>query len=616
MIINERKRRRQARWLIGWFAVAIAAVAWTGASTAQTNSARHSVAGGGTITTSITGTPAAASAPNWLLPVITLSTFTGANIGAQQMLWRPLITYTNNLKIDFSHSVARSAHASGDGKSILVNLNPKWKWSDGKPVTSKDVLFDWNLIKASCPSLAKCQYGAATSIFPFSVTALKIVSPTAFRIVLSRPFNTDTWMRNHLILFSPLPAHVMTRNPATGKVYCRDLVCNKAKDAAAEYAFLSSVANKPTNKVWSVVDGPWKLGPWIANQSYTFLRNDHYTGGPRAKAAKLVWEYFTSDQAEFNALKAGQLDIGYIPLAQAPATLGGYTTYRFHPLLAEFINVNQGSLTDPKAPARCTRAICAMLNMLPVRQALQMAIDQNGWVKSIFHGFALPHCSTIAPVPTTFYGPYRNYCPYGFNLDQAKATLERAGFALQGGTMTYEGATGANLPPKGAQLAFTLGYPTGDTIANQEALLWQANLKKIGVNLSLKQIAFDTLLGQTNQGKANVNAWDASNLANLWYLYPNIVPTGDIDYTCEGGGNFGGYCDPKMTQLVDNQLYKQGLASTYAYVKYAAEQLPGMLNIPTPDSLVAIKTTVSGFSDVQLNPAFSPVPYPELLTVR
>ena len=613
------KGRRMVRTIglvTGLVALVLVLGAWTTGSNSNSRLG-STAAGGGTITTSITGTPAAASAPNWLLPVITLSTFTGPNIGAQQMVWRPLITYTNSLQIDFSHSVAKSATPMNNNTVIDVKLNTKWKWSDGQPVTSKDAEFDWNLIKASCPSLSNCQYGAVTAIFPFSVKKFQIVSPSEFKIVLDKPFNTDTWMRNHLILFVPLPAHVMTKNPATGKVYCSDGVCNNPKQAAAEWKFLSSVANKPTNKVWSVGDGPWLLGPWVPNQSYTFVRNDHYTGGPLAKANKVVWEYFTSDQAEFNALKAGTLDLGYVPVSQATqATISGYHLYTFHPLLAEFINVNQGSLDDPHAAATCTRDICKMMNMLAVRQALQMAIDQPGWVKSIFHGYAEQHCSTISPVPTVFYGPYKNYCPYPLDVNKAKTTLESAGFKLESGVMTYEGPTGAKLPAKGAKLTFTLGYPTGDTAANQEALLWQANLKQVGVTLNLKQLTFDSLLGGTNQGKSNINAWDASNLTNLWYLYPNIVPTGDIDYTCEGGGNFGGYCDQKMNQLVDDQLYKQGLESTYAYVKYAADQLPGMLNIPTPDSLIEVKNSISGFTDVQLNPAFAPVPYPELLSVH
>jgi ABC-type transport system substrate-binding protein len=449
------------------------------------------------------------------------------------------------------------------------------------------------------------------------VKSFDVISPTEFHIVLTGPFNIGTWVLNHLILFTPLPAQVMTKNPKTGQVICPDTYCNNAKNAAAEFKFLSSVANQPTNKVWSVGDGPWLLGPWVTNQSYTFIRNTHYTGGPLAHAAKFVWEYYTSDQAEMNAVEAGQLDIGYIPLSQAKlANVSGYKLHKYYPLLAEFINLNQGSLNNPAVATKCKRAICEMFNMLQVRQALQMTIDQSGWSKTILHGNALPHCSTLSPLPTVFYGPYAKYCPYPFSLAKAKSTLIGAGFKLVGNEMTYEGPSGGILPRDGAQLSFVLGYPTGDTVANQEALLWQANLQKIGVKMSLKQLTFNSVLAQTNQSPANVNTWDASNLTSLWYLYPNLVPTGDIDYECGGGGNFGGYCNPKMTSLVNDQLHKQGLQSTYDYAKYAADQLPGALNIPTPGNLIEVKSTIGGFSNAQLNPAISPVGFPELLWVH
>jgi peptide/nickel transport system substrate-binding protein len=593
-------------------AMALPYVGGTAKSSAATSKA--SAVQGGVITSSLIGGAASASSPNWLLPVITLSTFTGPNIEVQQMVWRPLVALTSNLQIDYSKSIVQSVTGMDKNTVIDIKMNPKWKWSDGRPVTAQDVEFDWNLIKASCPTVSNCQYGAATPIFPAGVKSFDVISPSEFHIVLTGPFNIGTWVSNHLILFSPLPAQVMTKNPTNGKVICPDTYCNNAKDAAAEFSFLSSVADKPTNKVWSVGDGPWLLGPWVTNQSYTFYRNSHYTGGPLAHATKFIWEYFTSDQAELNALEAGQLDLGYVPLSQSNlAKLSGYQLHRYYPLLAEFINLNQGSLTNPTVSKKCTRSICEMFNMLQVRQALQMTIDQLGWSKTILHGNALPHCSTLAPIPTVFYGPYSKYCPYPFNLAKAKSTLIKAGFKLVGSAMTYEGPTGGSLPKDGASLTFVLGYPTGDTVANQEALLWQASLHKIGVTMSLKQLTFNSVLAQTNQSSANINTWDASNLTGLWYLYPNLVPTGDIDYVCGGGGNFGGYCNQKMNSLVNDQLHKQGLQSTYDYAKYAADQLPGMLNIPTPANLIEVKSTIGGFSNAQVNPAFSPVGFPELL---
>jgi len=568
---------------------------------------------GGTITSSIAGIPGPASAPNFLLPVITGTTFTGANIAAQLMLWRPLIYYTNDLQIDFTHSIAKTITPGADQKSLQITLDPKWKWSDGEPVTADDVVFSWNLIKASCPSLSSCSYGAASNIFPSSVKSLTATSPSEVAIQLTEPYNLDTWARNHLELLTPLPSHSMSKD-ASGTVLCADKVCNTPAEAAAAYKYIASVATDPTSPVWSVVDGPWKLGPWQVNQSYTFLRNDQYTGGPLAHADKLVWQYFTSDEAEYAALKAGQLDIGYVPLAHVKGTeIPNYTFFKYSPELAEQINLNLGSINNPDVTKKCTRPICLMFNMLPVRQALASAIDQPTWVDSVFSGSAQPHYSTFAPKPDSFYGKYVGYNPYPFSASKGQDYLKQAGFALENTVMVYRGPDGPQSPPQGSPLEFTFGYPSGDTTAAREALIWQQNLAAIGVKVNLREASFNDLLAQTNQAEGNIDSWDATNLTNLWYLYSNIVPTGDITYACGGGANFGGYCDKELNRLVTASVHDQGPDGLAEYGKYAADQLPGVLPIPTPDTLLEVSNNVGGFDEAQLNPAFASVPYPELL---
>jgi ABC-type transport system substrate-binding protein len=183
--------------------------------------------------------------------------------------------------------------------------------------------------------------------------------------------------------------------------------------------------------------------------------------------------------------------------------------------------------------------------------------------------------------------------------------------------MTYEGPSGANLPPRGATISFTFGYPAGDSLAAREALLWQAALKSMGVQVNLKVESYDALIGQTNQSPATINSWDASNLTNLWYIYSNIVSTGDVGFACNGGANFDGYCTNQMDSIVNASLHLSGSAGTnafYSYVKLAADELPS-IPIPTPDSLLEVKDTVGGWTDAQLNPAFITMTFPELLWV-
>ena len=135
----------------------------------------------------------------------------------------------------------------------------------------------------------------------------------------------------------------------------------------------------------------------------------------------------------------------------------------------------------------------------------------------------------------------------------------------------------------------------------------------MGVQANLKVESYHSLIAQTNPSPATINSWDASNLTNLWYIYSNIVSTGDVGFACNGGANFNGYCTKQMDNVVAASLHLSGAAGTnafYSYVKLAADQLPS-ISIPTPDSLLEVKSTVGGWTDAQLNPAFITMTFPE-----
>ena len=45
--------------------------------------------------------------------------------------------------IDYSQSIGKPPVFSNDNKTVTVHLYPGWKWSDGTPITSKDLAFDY-----------------------------------------------------------------------------------------------------------------------------------------------------------------------------------------------------------------------------------------------------------------------------------------------------------------------------------------------------------------------------------------------------------------------------------------------------------------------------------------
>ena len=94
----------------------------------------------------------------------------------------------------------------------------------------------------------------------------------------------------------------------------------------AVYTFLTAqskiASTYATSPLWSVVDGPWKLSSFSTDGNVTMVPNKAYSGSPKPKLSAVKFVPFTSDTAEYTALKTGQVDVGYIPsqdLAQKPA---------------------------------------------------------------------------------------------------------------------------------------------------------------------------------------------------------------------------------------------------------------------------------------------------------
>jgi len=111
---------------------------------AQASGAEHS----GTVTI---GAPPSTAA-NWILPLITgadNSVFTVLDFDYQ--FYRPLYWSTNGVKPQYvaNMSLANPPVWSNSDKTATITLKSNYKWSDGTPITSADVLFWWNIMKAA-----------------------------------------------------------------------------------------------------------------------------------------------------------------------------------------------------------------------------------------------------------------------------------------------------------------------------------------------------------------------------------------------------------------------------------------------------------------------------------
>ena len=140
---------------------------------------------------------------------------------------------------------------------------------------------------------------------------------------------------------------------------------------------------------------------------------------------------FTSDAAEFNAIKAGSIDVGYIPQDDVPQLKQvlnlGYNYFGMPDYGMNFANYNFKDKTGD---------FNNIVNQLYFRQAMAHLEDQQGWITAFMHGAGAPAYGPIPAYPQSPYLPADAATdPYPFNVATAVSLLKSNGWTVNpGGT--------------------------------------------------------------------------------------------------------------------------------------------------------------------------------------
>ncbi|OPG16291.1 peptide ABC transporter substrate-binding protein [Ferroacidibacillus organovorans] len=527
------------------FAVTLAMVASTSLLLAPTSFAASKAASaksGGTIEYAL---PSQTNL-NWFLPVTNAANDSVYNTQFVDQMYKPLLWINNNYSINWKSSIASRITYNPAGTIYHIFMNPKWKWSNGKPVTSQDVLFTWNVIKAASASNAPTPWpfvGAGTGNIPNGIKSVVANNKYELTITLDKPANQQWFMYNGIIQLTPMPSAVW----------------NKYKNITQEIKYLGANATNPMFD--TVVDGPFKVQSGTPSQSWVLIPNKNYPGH-KSTVNKVVFNFEASNTAELAALKTGSINVGYLDQSELGSkgslTSMGDSVTPEYPFGIFWTEMNMW----PGSPSK------SIFDQLYVRQALQMGIDNAGISKDIYKGYAVPIDGPIATVPkTTFISPTlaaKN--PYPFNLAAGKRLLEAHGWKLQNGVMT-----------KGNQkLKFTMMYVSGTTSSTDAAEIMQQDWASEGVVVTLKPMPFSSFISTTSD-KTN-HSWQLAVGSGWDYNGPGFYPTGGQLFasTAPSGTGFSNVQEDKLIQAthIPYATSQQTMSHFFAYENYTANILP------------------------------------------
>jgi peptide/nickel transport system substrate-binding protein len=422
-----------------------------------------------------------------------------------------------------------------------------------------------------------------------------MTTPNANTIVvnMSKAVN-PTWMEYNILGSIPImPSAAWSKESASGSIVDFTNTANAAKIFAYLTSQSKSVSTYASNPLWQTVDGPYKLSSFNdTTGAFTMAPNNSYSGPHATPMSTYVGVPFTSNAAEWNAVKTGSVDFGYVPqedIPQLPQLKGlGYNYYGLPDFGNYFVAYNFKDTTG---------SFNAIANQLYFRQTMQHLEDQAGQIKAYFNGAGDPAYGPIPAFPKSPFLPANAATnPYPFSVQTAMTTLKNNGWnVVANGTDTCAkpgtaaGDCGAGVPA-GAKLAFNLIYNTTPPIPQQVEDL-ASNAKAAGIEIALSGSNFNFMIQNYNDAAstANENKWameDFGGETNSTY------PTQFGVYNTGGSGQIGAYSNPTADSLINSSVTGSNPNAVTSEASFFTTNLP-VLWQPELDYTWAWKSNIS-----------------------
>jgi len=547
----------------------------------------------------------------------------------QFLMYRPLYWFGKGLTPYVNPPLSLAEPPVYRGHTVTIKLKRNYKWSNGEPVDAQDVVFWMNMMKAEGPN---DPYFSQTGL-PTDVTNVRAASKYVVTMDITAPFSQSWFSSNELSEITPMPVAwdrtslsaapgsggcskasydsiQITVNQTTGVVTpasASATACNAVFSYLTEQS-LKKPSTFWSSKLWSVVDGPWKMKSLDLQGNLTMTYNNKY-GGPVAPnhITTFIELPFTSEQAEYNVLQdptSNQtIDFGYLPTVDAPAPPAGAlaganpATLPNYQLSAQYIwqlsympyNFNNNTGQAP------------IFEQQYFRQAFQMLVDQEGVINGPLHGYGKPTVGPVALYPQTTYlskSVTNRGDPWKLNIQRAKNLLLSHGWQQRGGILTCVRAgtgptdCGAHIPA-GRQLTFTMMYASGIDWMQSAARELASNASLAGIQLKLDQEPFKDVVGAAFGGTGFPSCRCKWQLAmwGSWTYAPDYLPTGDTLFQGDAPNNAGQYNDSRDNQLINATLRARTPAqfdtAMHNWDTYATDQLPVVYE---PDQATLIET--------------------------
>ena len=325
----------------------------------------------------------------------------------------------------------------------VYRLRSGLKWSDGKPHTSQDFKFGWEVHRHP-------EFPLRDRLVPDLIE--KLDTPDDRTLVIhwkSLYYEAYAIQKQQLRAW---PRHILHNAFEAGDI--KGLV----NDAYWNQKFVGA--------------GPFRLLDWGGGAQIEVEANPHYALG-RPKIDRVTYKVLEDSNTALSAMLAGEVDFslrdtlsfdGALILKEQwePKKLG---TVSIRPITFRWLNL---SGTNP------------LFKDVRVKRALLHAIDRNTMVNNIFRGVAPIIHFPLSPFRKAYQRADKAAMKYDYNVDRAKQLMSEAGFT--------PAADGVLANAKGERMEFEFRTEAGSREDEQAQAIIVDYWKRIGVRAQIKNL--------------------------------------------------------------------------------------------------------------------------------
>jgi len=421
--------------------------------------------------------------PSNLIPP--LSSDSSSHEVAEYLYVAPL-KYDKNIKL--VPQAAEKFEVLEEGRLLRFTLRRDIRWTDGVPLTARDVEFTYKLmIDPKTPTAYAEDF--------LAVKQFRLTGEYSFEVRYDKPFARAlvTWAS------AILPRHILEHEDLLSTKYSRE----------------------------PIGAGPYVLKSWTNGDRLVLQANPDYFEG-RPYIDTVVMRIIPDQSTQFMELKAGNLDTinltpqQYLYQTEGPGWTDSYSKFQY---LASAYTYLAYNLQSP------------LFSDVRVRQALEFAIDKDEIVRGVLSG--LGTAANGPYMPGTWV--YDTTIPANeFDPDRARHLLAQAGW-------TRKTPEGPLVNAKGQSFSFTILTNQGNSQRIKTAIIIQSRLKDLGIHVEIRTVEWASFIKEfVNKGR-----YDALLLAWNILQDPDLYDVWHSSKAVPGGLNFVGYKNAELDDLLE-----------------------------------------------------------------